>query len=217
MGNPNRKITVWDAPTRLFHIALIACFAMSAYSGFQSKFGLYGDMHLYSGVAVIALIIWRIVWGFIGSKSARFSYFLKGPKAILAYIRDPSTHKYGHNPLGGYSVILMLVLLLAQAIMGLFANDDILFEGPFANTVSNSRQITGLHKDLGIALLVLIGIHILAVLFYLLAKKINLITPMITGKARVGETIDQPTITHWLWAILTAGIVGYGTYWYILT
>jgi cytochrome b len=212
-----KLVKVWDIPTRLFHWVLVILFAMSAYSAFEPKFGFYADMHLYSGVAVIALVLWRIIWGIFGSETARFSSFVKSPVAVIKYLKNSSSHKIGHNPIGGYSVLLMLVLILAQALLGLFATDGMLFSGPLSSDAgSYSDLITDIHEILGLSLLYITGGHILAVLFYLVVKKKNLIWPMITGKAHVNNNAKIPYFGSSILALAFAVIIGAMTYWYIL-
>ncbi|UTW55324.1 cytochrome b/b6 domain-containing protein [Kordiimonas sp. SCSIO 12610] len=213
-----KKIKVWDVPTRLFHWLLVVLFAMSSYSAFESKFGFYGDMHLYSGVAIIALLLWRLVWGLIGSETARFTSFMKWPASVLSYLRGKQTDKaLGHNPLGGYSVILMLVLILTQAVLGLFATDGMLFSGPFSiDAGDNTDLITDIHETLGLVLLYVTGFHVFAVLVYLFVKKTNLISPMITGYDRFDNGQRAPYMKNAFWALLTAVIIGGAVYWYIL-
>jgi cytochrome b len=216
-GKPKTALKIWDIPTRVFHWVLVIVFGMSAYSAFEPKFGFYADMHLYSGVAIIALIVWRIIWGILGSETARFSSFVKSPIKVTEYLKNPSNHKIGHNPIGGYSVLLMLVLILAQAILGLFATDGMLFSGPLSNEAGNYGDlITEIHEILGLTLLYITGGHILAVLFYLGIKKTNLIWPMITGKATVPIDANTPYFRSSLLALAFAMIVGAVTYWYIL-
>ena len=190
---------------------------MSAYSAFEPKFGFYADMHLYSGVAIIALISWRVFWGMFGSETSRFSSFVKSPAIAIKYLKNPASHQIGHNPVGGYSVLLMLVLILLQAIMGLFATDGMLFSGPLSGDAGNySDLITDIHELLGLVLLYITGGHILAVLFYLVIKKTNLVWPMITGKTLVSDEANTPYFRSPILAFIAAVIIGALTYWYIL-
>ena len=213
-----KKIKVWDAPTRLFHWVLAILFAMSSYSAFESKFGFYGDMHLYSGVAIIALIIWRIIWGFMGSETSRFASFLKGPRAVVKYFKGKQELEIiGHNPVGGYSVLLMLILILTQAILGLFSNDGMLFSGPFSfDAGENTDLITDIHELLGLVILYIVGLHIFAVFVYLFVKKTNLLWPMISGKSEFAESVKVPYVQSTMLAILTAVVVSAIVYWYVL-
>lgn len=189
------RIKVWDLPIRLFHWLLVIAFCLSAYSAFQDKFGIYATMHIWSGFAVIVLVSWRIVWGLVGSDTARFTTFIKSPLAALAYLKTmrkkQSKSPIGHNPLGGYSVMLMLVILLAQAIIGLFGSDSMFFEGPLAYRVGDlAGDITDIHEILGLFLIGLVSLHITMVLLYRLVKKTNLIMPMISGHM-LRETLGE--------------------------
>lgn len=179
------KVLVWDLPLRLFHWLLVLLVVTSVVS---AKIGGNAmQLHMWSGYAVLALGLFRVLWGFLGSTHARFASFVRGPAAIWAYLRglarrEPEKH-LGHNPAGAWSIILMLVVILAQAGTGLFANDDIATEGPLAKLVSKalSDRLTGLHH-LNVKLLyALVALHLSAILFYLLGKGENLVRPMISG------------------------------------
>jgi cytochrome b len=102
------------------------------------------DYHVWGGYAVLALVLFRLIWGVMGSETARFGAFVRGPGAALAYVkallRGETPLYLGHNPMGGWSIVAMLILLLVQAGTGLFANDDILIEGPLYSWVSKRRQ-----------------------------------------------------------------------------
>jgi cytochrome b len=182
---------VWDAPTRLFHWLLVGLVAFSWWTAEEHVM----DWHKASGLAIIGLLVFRIYWGFAGPETARFARFLKGPRAIISYTRSlfRPTHQlaFGHNPIGAVSVAAMLLALLAQVGLGLFAMDtDGLESGPLSRFVSYdiAEQVGDLHEDAFNILLVLIGLHIAAVVFYLVVKRANLIGPMITGRRRRGVT-----------------------------
>ena len=146
------------------------------------------EYHALGGYAILTLVLFRIAWGFLGGKHARFTDFVRGPAAVLAYAKSltaqPAVAHRGHNPLGGWSVLAMLVSLLVQASTGLFANDDVMMEGPLVKHVPGrfSEIATAIHDVNAIVLLALVSLHVLAVLFYLFGKKQNLIVPMITGR-----------------------------------
>lgn len=175
---------VWDIPVRLFHWTLVLLIGFSWLSGEME----WMDWHMYSGYSVLALVLFRVLWGFVGSTHARFSDFIYGPGALIAYVRTlPSrtAAKFaGHNPLGGISVMMVLLCVLVQAGTGMFANDDILYEGPLYKHVSKelSDLLTTIHKYNFDVLLTLIVVHVSAVLYYLLYKSENLIKPMFTGR-----------------------------------
>lgn len=188
-SSAERFVRVWDAPVRIFHWALVA---LVLTSWITSEIGGNAmTYHMWSGYAILTLVAFRIVWGFIGSEHARFSGFLCGARALFGYASGlfGSSGRYyaGHNPLGGISVIFMLASLLVQACTGLFANDDIATEGPLTHLVSGatSSLLTTIHRYNFYVLVTLIAIHILAVLFYLVVKRDNLIGAMFTGRKRL--------------------------------
>lgn len=207
-----KKITVWDLPTRLFHWLLVVAFAVSAYSAFQDKFGDYAAIHLWSGFTVLTLIVWRILWGCFGSETSLFRHFIKPPKVAAAYAKSlgqkETPQTVGHNPLGGYSVVLMLFLLLAQAALGLFASDGMFFDGPLSSYASGyTSDITELHETLGYILFGVIGLHLLIIVFYRARKKLNLVKPMITGKKLVSENTPAPKTRSSLVALVALASV----------
>jgi cytochrome b len=182
-------IMVWDLPVRLFHWLLVALVALSATTGYLG--GNAMRWHVWSGCAILGLLIFRLLWGFAGSTTARFAHFVRGPRAALAYARGllsrAPSHTPGHNPLGGWMVLALLASAALQAGTGLFSNDDIATEGPLYGKVSKatSDAISAVHEANAVVLLVLIGLHVAAVLFYLWFKRENLLRPMITGVKRV--------------------------------
>jgi len=197
-GNTEKRvysIKVWDIPTRLFHWLLVGLVIISFITGKIG--GTAMKYHEWSGIAVLILAVFRLVWGFIGGQQSRFSTFVKGPAAVLRYasslLRKDSTHYIGHNPLGGWSIIAMLTSLLIQTGTGLFANDDILTEGPLYYLVSKktSDWLTGVHHLNQKVLMILVALHIGAIIFYLIAKHENLLKPMITGSKIWEQKIDS--------------------------
>lgn len=209
------RILVWDLPLRLFHWLLVLLVLVSWVS--VTIGGNAMQIHLLSGYAVLTLLLFRILWGFLGSHHARFSSFARGPAAVVQYLRalrrNEATPHLGHNPAGGWSAIAMLAVLLVQGGTGLFANDDIATEGPLAKLISKSLsdRITGIHH-LNIKLLyVLIGLHLSAIAFYYFRKRENLVKPMFTGfkeaAAGRGDTAPGRGKT-WLAAVLLAACAG---------
>ena len=178
-------VRVWDLPTRIFHWLLVCCVVGSLFTGNMG--GLAMTNHEWCGVAILAMILFRLVWGAVGGVHARFSSFLKGPRLVLDYARRlfgaESNGYLGHNPLGGWSIIAMLASLCVQVATGLFANDDILTEGPLVFLISKalSDQLTYLHHANKWILISLLTVHMLAVAFYWLVKRENLVKPMVTG------------------------------------
>ncbi len=181
------KIRIWDLPTRLFHWLLV----MAVIGSFVSvKLG--GNAMIWHGrfgYIVLALIFFRLIWGFVGTHHARFAQFVKSPKAILAYLKNPAETP-GHSPLGAISVVVLIALFLAQALAGLFASDDIAFDGPLVRYVASTwvELLTSFHRLNEWVLLVLVGIHLGAILYYKYAKRINLISAMITGDKEWSDT-----------------------------
>lgn len=177
------RIAVWDLPTRLFHWVLVALIAFSWWTAEEDHY----DLHLWSGIAVLTLLVFRLLWGLFGSSTARFANFVRGPAAVFGYLRG-TWRGIGHSPLGALSVVALLGLIAVQVGLGLFSSDeDGLLLGPLSGLVGEdaSEEITDLHDDMFDVLLVFIGIHVAAVLFYWVAKKQNLIGPMVTGRAEL--------------------------------
>jgi cytochrome b len=183
MTMPHRT-RVWDLPTRLFHWSLVACIAASVITGYQG--GPTMDWHARIGYAVLTLLLFRIVWGFIGGRWSRFRSFLYSPRSVTAYLRKRAhpDHLVGHSPLGAPAVFAMLAALLAQVATGLIGDDESAFTGPLNRFVSTAKGLTATwyHKRVGQWLLAaLVVLHIGAVLYYLWKKKQNLIKPMLHG------------------------------------
>jgi cytochrome b len=184
-------VKVWDLPVRLFHWILTLLLVFQVVSGKIG--GSLTAWHVYSGYGVLALIVFRIFWGFAGSTHARFASFLKGPAAALRFasrlLSRRAVPQVGHNPLGGWMVVALLISLALQVISGLFANDGIATEGPLAALVSLdvSDRLTLFHRWNLKVLLVLTGVHIAAAIYHWLAMKENLIGAMFTGVKRVPE------------------------------
>jgi len=182
------RVRIWDAPVRIVHWLMVLLIAISWRSAETGSM----DYHRYSGYALLGLLIFRILWGFLGSSTARFASFVRGPRAILAYVRgapgrvehhEPSPP--GHNPIGALSVIALLLLLVTQVILGLFAVDvDGIESGPLSTYVSfeTGRACAHWHGTVFNVLICLIALHVAAVLFYLLFKRQNLISAMIHGR-----------------------------------
>lgn len=208
VSRPADKALVWDLPVRLFHWSLVALVVAAFIS---AKVG--GNAMLWHGrigLAILGLLVFRIVWGVTGSTYARFSQFVRGPGAIRAYLRG-EWQGLGHNPLGALSVLALLGVLMLQAASGLFANDDIAFEGYLVALVGSeiSGQITSIHHLLEKVLMLLVAAHIGAIVFYVRAKKHDLVKPMITGWAagKPCQSAQGGSAKAFLIAALIAGAV----------
>ena len=179
------KLLVWDLPVRLFHWLLV----ISLFSAWYTSDGERGliEYHLQIGYFILGLITFRIVWGVFGTKYARFSQFIPNKQDLIYYLQNFKQEKnysaVGHNPLGGLMVVLMMALILSQAVSGLFMNDDVFTTGPYYESVSKSIQnyMSFIHRRFFDLIIVVSTLHISAIVYYLIAKKINLIVPMITG------------------------------------
>ena len=177
---------VWDAFVRCFHWSLVSLFAISVASGKVG--GEWIVWHMRSGYAILALVVFRLIWGFVGGEYARYTSFLTGPvrgiKFAKGLLGKAPQHVIGHNPVGGWMVVVLLVLLATQAVLGLFGNDEIATTGPLARYVSDETSITLMnrHRSIGDVLLILVGVHIAAVLFHVFVKREGIVRAMLTGK-----------------------------------
>lgn len=193
MSEERIAVKVWDVPVRVVHWALVMLLLFSWWSGEQG--GLTMIYHMWSGYAILTLLCFRLVWGFIGSRHARFRDFLYAPKAVVDYARTLSGRRAavyaGHNPVGGLSALAMLLAILVQAGTGLFANDDVLTEGPLYRYVTKdtSDWLTSIHHYNFYVLLGLAAIHIAAVLYYWVYKRENLVGAMFTGRKRLPDSL----------------------------
>lgn len=177
-----RRVRVWDLPTRVFHWSLASSIVALVATGYAG--GAWMTWHARVGYFVMALLLFRIVWGFIGGRWSRFATFLYSPRQVMLYLRGQEVAGAGHNPLGALSVYAMLVGLVAQVGTGLVSDDQISFTGPLNRFVSEAQGLaaTWFHKNVGQWMLgALILLHIAAIVFYLVRRKQNLIQPMIDG------------------------------------
>jgi len=175
------RVRVWDGPTRIAHWLMASLFGLSWWTGKTGRL----DWHRWSGYVLLGVLVFRILWGFFGSSTARFSQFLRGPREVFQYLRGRWALAPGHNPLGALSVLTLLVLLFAQVVLGLFAVDvDGIESGPLSSHVSfeAGRLCARWHHTLFTALQVFVALHVVAVAYYALVKKENLVGAMIGGK-----------------------------------
>ena len=178
----DKKVVIWDIGTRLFHWLLVVSILFSWVSAELG--GNWMIWHTKSGYFIAGLLIFRIIWGFIGSGPSRFSSFIKGPKAVINYLSGKDKTRYlTHNPAGALSVLALISITLLMVITGLFGNDDIFIEGPLAYLISYENQLisTELHHILFKVLMLVIVTHLLAIAWYQRVKGEVLIKPMIDG------------------------------------
>lgn len=181
-----KSVRVWDLPTRIFHWSLVLATAGVFATGLIG--GNLMVWHGRLGVLIAGLLVFRLVWGFVGSTHARFARFFPRPGSILAYLGG-QWQGLGHNPLGALSVFALLAVLFFQVGSGLVANDDIAFEGPLYALVGKdtSDWLVGLHRQNVWLVGALVIVHVLAIVFYAVVKKEGLVRPMITGVKRVDD------------------------------
>jgi len=177
------KVRVWDLPTRVFHWALVVCIVGLIITG--NVGGNAMVWHFRMGLTVLALLLFRLVWGLIGGRWSRFAAFIYSPRSIINYLKGKARpeHSVGHTPMGAGSVFALLAVLLAQVGSGLISDDEIAFAGPLVRFVSNatSNLATNYHTNIGKwIILALVVLHVAAILFYLWRKQ-NLIKPMLHG------------------------------------
>jgi cytochrome b len=198
----------WDFPTRAFHWLLTLAVVLS-WASHEFEWEI---VHLWSGYTVITLVLFRLGWGFVGSVHSRFTDFVRGPSAVWQDLRGADGHSTGHTPAAGWSILLLLGLLLAQAVSGLFNSDELLFDGPLHHLLNSSwsDRIGDLHEKIFWALSSVICLHIAAVIYYQFKKQRNLIGPMLHG----GSEGRQATVSNWrAIALLAACIAGLYTAW----
>jgi len=219
-------LKVWDLPTRVFHWSLVFLIGLCWYTfkiggvaKLVGKLGYSGfitdmDIHFWAGYGVIILVGFRLMYGLIGSTTARFTHFIKSPLATFNYLkslfkRDTKPHA-GHNPVGGLSVLALLGLSGAVGVLGLYSNDDILNDGPLLHQVGKeaSDHLTYLHGYWFNILLAIVVLHVCAIFFYRFYKRDNLIKPMITGARPWPDDLETPALKFQnpLMAILVLGI-----------
>jgi cytochrome b len=214
-GREGVRARLWDAPVRIVHWLLVV---LIAFSWWASEDHL--NWHRWSGYTILGLVVFRILWGFAGGGAARFASFVRGPKAVAAYVRTlperAPSNVPGHNPLGGWSVLALLAALVVQVTTGLFAVDIDAFEaGPLSYLVSYDlgRTFAEVHELSFRVIQVLVVVHVAAVLFYLFYKRTNLIAPMITGRRSFPQ--DPGLAGAPVWRLLAAVVVAAAFAWFV--
>ncbi|MBU3610381.1 cytochrome b/b6 domain-containing protein [Polynucleobacter wuianus] len=180
-----KTIRVWDLPIRLFHWLLVLCITGSLITINLGDSVI--EYHAYFGYSILTLLIFRIIWGFVGSRHARFASFFPTRAGILEYLQGKSPRMLGHNPIGALSVFALLFVLSVQVFTGLFVDDEIAFQGPLAKYVPNAvvSFLSEIHEGNQVVIYTLIAIHIAAIWFYKRYKGENLIKPMISGDKEI--------------------------------
>lgn len=210
---PRPAPLVWDLPLRLFHWLLVVLFAACWVT--QELGSRWMSLHMWLGYCVGALLVFRLAWGFVGPRHARFADFLAGPRRVVRYVtgwlRGTSAAHTGHDPAGGWWVVLMLGLLAVQVATGMLNSDDALHAGPWHYAVPDdlARAAGALHGDIFDVLVATVCIHVTAVLAHLVRPGIDLVTPMFTGrKAWASSGIGDSRLVRAVLAIaLGAGLI----------
>ena len=215
-----RRIKVWDLPVRLFHWVLVALILGAWVTQYLSRMNL----HVWIGEWILTLLLFRIVWGFVGSDTARFSRFLRSPLAALRHLahlgrREPD-REIGHNAAGGWMVLVMLALIGIQVATGLCANDlddggDT--EGPLMHLVGKDRSdwLTHIHNLNFTAIEAVIVLHVLAIVVYAVVKRHNLVRPMVTGTKVMPADTVAPRLVNPVWALVVLAMAFGAVVWVV--
>jgi cytochrome b len=207
------KVRIWDLPTRLFHWAIVLLVPALWWTHEIERL----DLHILLGETMLGLVLFRLIWGVIGSSTARFATFLRGPGTALRYLKGKAAAGFGHNPAGGWSVVAMLLVLAVQIGLGLFVSDeDGLNCGPLSHLISydSARILAHRHETMFYVLLGLIALHVGAILYYLLIRRDNLVTPMVTGRRAAGAG-DEAMIGAPLWRFAVAASLAAALAWIV--
>lgn len=206
-----RRMRLWDAPVRLFHWALVITIAVAWWSNQQANI----QVHEIAGYTALSLVLFRVIWGLVGSANARFSSFVRGPDAVVGYLKklpkgsEKELAYPGHNPAGGWMVVVLLTLVGIQAFTGLFASEDtfLFFDGPLVKHVPAgfASAMNSLHHININLIYIAVALHVVAAVGYLVFKRENLIGAMITGRRKVPD--DMADTYSGLW--FRSGWVGF--------
>jgi cytochrome b len=209
MTEKSITIRLWDLPLRLFHWGVVVLIPLMWWTNKQGNM----ERHQMFGLMLLFLVLFRLVWGVIGSETSRFASFIKGPFQIAAYLMGKDkTASVGHNPLGALSVVALIAMLAVQIGLGLFSQDtDGMFSGPLnhlipADNYDMGDKVRHWHALGFYVILGLVAVHLLAILFYTLVKKEHLVPPMVTGRLRVEPGVVQPRMVP-LWRMIPAALV----------
>lgn len=169
------------------------------------------DVHQWLGLSLLTLVLTRLIWGLVGSPQARFSDFVRGPRSVLSYLRGAEAKTPGHNPLGGWSAILLWLLLIAQVVTGSVSSDGVLFDGPFRYVLDSglADKLAEIHEQLFWGLLGTIAVHVMAIVYYEKRRDTRLLRPMLQGQTsgRTGTGPAQPSYKALLIVFIVAGLL----------
>jgi cytochrome b len=207
-----RSIALWDLPLRLVHWSLVVLLASLWWTWRAGRI----ELHEQLGYLTLGVLLFRVYWGLFGSATARFSRFVKGPRDIAAYLRGGLSPQAGHNPLGALSVLLLLGLMIAEVGLGLFAQDiDGIEAGPLARFVSYdaANAARDWHALLFNVLLGVVALHVLAILFYLIVKRDNLVSPMLSGRKVFDDAVEAPEMAPLSRALIGIALAVFLSWW----
>lgn len=212
-------VRLWDLPVRVVHWSFVLLMPALWWTAEHGQM----DWHKRLGYVALGLLVFRVFWGLFGADTARFSRFVKGPRAVLAYMRGLFSKGgeavVGHNPMGGWSVVILLLLLISEVKLGLFAQDtDGIESGPLAYLVSYDTADLARHWHHTVFNLLLgfIALHLLAIAFYGVVKRENLIRPMVTGARRFETDVEAPKFAP-VWRAAVGVVLALGAMWWIST
>jgi cytochrome b len=205
-----RRIKVWDLPVRLFHWAIVVLIA----AAWATQEYNYMDLHVLCGYSILALLLFRIVWGFVGSDTARFGAFLRSPVEALRHLSEitqrEADREVGHNAAGGWMVLLMLALIGVQTGTGLFSNsgDDGTVDGPLKPLISQglSDTLSTVHSYNFKLIEAAIALHVLAIVTYAVLKRQDLVRPMVTGMKLMPSDARPPRLVSPVWALIVLAV-----------
>lgn len=207
INSTDRKVLVWDLPTRLFHWLVVALVPAAYVTSRLNSM----TPHVLVGEALLALLVFRVLWGFFGSEPSRFATFLAPLRAAQYHLahtfrREPDHHA-SHNPAGGWMVLLFLFLLFGEVLTGIYVNNDVADEGPFTELVPApvANAVTALHSIVWDAILAAVALHVVAILIYAVVKRQNLVLPMIIGWKTLPAALPRPRTTSVTRAIVCIG------------
>lgn len=202
---PDPSIRVWDLPLRLTHWSFALLMPALWWSAENSQWAL----HKRFGVTLLGLLLFRILWGFLGTRTARFASFVKGPGAVVAYLTGKAVDKVGHNPLGALSVVGLIAVMSVQVSAGLFAGDP--YDGATGPLnalvkVSTAAALTEWHEWFYWVVLGFVALHLAAITFYAVARQNDLVSPMLSGRKLVKADVEENEMTPWLRFAISAGV-----------
>lgn len=208
-----KDVAIWDWPVRICHWLFVLLIPLAWWTAEEHMF----EWHQRIGLALLTLLVFRLIWGLIGSSTARFTSFIHGPAAILRYVRGGAPNAIGHNPLGGLSVAALLLAMTVQVGLGLFATDDDGMEsGPLNHLIGYeaAETVSELHELNFNIILGLVALHVGAILFYAVVKRSNLLAPMITGVGQAERDVEpmRPGAKHLLAAAI---VVAFAFTWWV--